>query len=93
LSESAGFRARGSGKGSYEMDLTDEPITDEFTAVTERATAAGRHPLENPRIDRIPDDPLCEPHPSEPGVGPHGEAAPLENPDDRFSADPLRYAG
>jgi hypothetical protein len=75
------------------MDLTHDPITDELPAVTERAMAAAGYPLENPGIARIPGDPLCEPHPSEPGVGPDGEAAPLENPDDRFSADPLRYAG
>lgn len=37
-------------------------------------------PLENPAIERIPDDPLLEPHPSEPGVKRDGGAAPLENP-------------
>ena len=26
------------------------------------------HPIENPAVRPIPDDPLCEPHPSEPGV-------------------------
>jgi hypothetical protein len=40
----------------------------------------GRCPLENPAIDPLPGDPLREPHPGEPGVGPEGEAAPLENP-------------
>jgi hypothetical protein len=37
-------------------------------------------PLENPAIERIPDDPLLEPHPAEPGVKRDGGAAPLENP-------------
>jgi len=77
------------------MDLTaiDEPLTDEFPAVTKRGMAARGHPLENPGLTGIPGDPLREPHPAEPGVGPDGEAAPLENPDDRFAADPLRFAG
>ena len=26
------------------------------------------HPLENPAVRPIPNDPLCEPHPDEPGV-------------------------
>jgi hypothetical protein len=26
------------------------------------------HPIENPAVRPIPDDPLCEPHPDEPGV-------------------------
>jgi hypothetical protein len=43
------------------------------------ASAGG--PLENPSIEGIPDDPLVEPHPAEPGVkGDGGGAAPLENP-------------
>jgi len=37
-------------------------------------------PLENPSIEGIPDDPLLEPHPAEPGVKGDGGAAPLENP-------------
>jgi len=71
------------------MDLTatQEPITEEMPAVPSSSPA--RYPLENPGIDSIPGDPLCEPHPGEPGVGPDGAAAPLENPDDSFSADPL----
>jgi len=48
-----------------------------------------RSPIENPAIDPIPDDPLLEPHPGEPGVHSDGTAAPLENPDDSVSADPL----
>ena len=53
------------------------------------AFTRGRSPIENPAIERIPDDPLLEPHPSEPGVCSDGTAAPLENPDDSVSADPL----
>jgi hypothetical protein len=49
----------------------------------------GRSPIENPAIDPIPDDPILEPHPAEPGVRSDGTAAPLENPDDSASADPL----
>ena len=52
-----------------------------------------RSPMENPAIDCIPDDPLLEPHPSEPGVRSDGTAAPLENPDDSVSADPLVTGG
>jgi hypothetical protein len=26
------------------------------------------HPIENPAVRPIPDDPLCEPHPDEPGA-------------------------
>lgn len=54
------------------------------------STAEGTgSPIENPAIDRIPGDPLLEPHPAEPGVHSDGTAAPLENPDDSVSADPL----
>jgi hypothetical protein len=28
------------------------------------------HPIENPAVRPIPHDPLCEPHPDEPGVAP-----------------------
>ena len=38
-------------------------------------------PLENPVVYSRPDDPLCEPHPDEPGVCSDGSAAPLENPE------------
>jgi hypothetical protein len=44
------------------------------------ADARGRCPIENPAIDPIPNAPLREPHPGEPGVGPDGDASPLENP-------------
>jgi hypothetical protein len=53
------------------------------------AIDGGRSPIENPSIEPIPDDPLLEPHPGEPGVRSDGTAAPLENPDDSASADPL----
>jgi hypothetical protein len=43
-------------------------------------------PLENPAIERIPDDPLLEPHPAEPGVKRDGGAAPLENPGEERSS-------
>jgi hypothetical protein len=93
LSEAAGFRLLQAGTGLLEMDLTsiDEPSTEEMPVITGGPVAVGRYPLENPGIDPIPGDPLCEPHPSEPGVTPDGEAAPLENPDDRFALDPLRH--
>jgi hypothetical protein len=42
--------------------------------------ARGRCPIENPAIEPIPNDPLREPHPGEPGVGSDGDASPLENP-------------
>jgi len=50
-------------------------------------------PIENPAIDPVPDDPLRVPHPGEPGVLADGTAAPLENPDDSVSADPLAGSG
>jgi hypothetical protein len=58
----------------------EEPITEETAAVLGLRPARGHCPLENPAVDPIPDDPLREPHPGEPGVGEGGEAAPLENP-------------
>jgi hypothetical protein len=70
----------------------------ELTATEEDASGGGslrldplesRSPIENPAIDPIPDDPLLEPHPNEPGVLSDGTAAPLENPDDSVSSDPL----
>jgi hypothetical protein len=71
-----------------ELTASEEQITEEFPAVGAGLPAA-RYPLENPRIAPIPGDPLCEPHPSEPGVGPNGEAAPLENPGHPFPMDPF----
>lgn len=81
------------GNGRCEMELTsvrqeDDPATDSLT-VGGGALDGDRSPIENPAIDRIPDDPLLEPHPGEPGVDSDGTAAPLENPDDSASADPL----
>jgi len=63
--------------------------TMEMDAVTDSrgpgsARERGRCPPENPAIDSIPGDPLCEPHPGEPGVKSDGSAAPLENPGDPF---------
>jgi hypothetical protein len=75
------------------MDLTTATEEDESIGGVRGlgldATTGGRSPIENPAIDPIPDDPLLEPHPGEPGVGADGTAAPLENPDDSVSADPL----
>jgi hypothetical protein len=75
------------------MELTSAVQEDDPTGGSRRAAAGGidgwRSPIENPAIDRIPDDPLLEPHPGEPGVDSDGTAAPLENPDDSASADPL----
>lgn len=82
--------AREAGTGLGEMDLQaqteeDDP-TGEFVAIG--ADRSGS-PIENPTIDPITDDPLLLPHPNEPGVLDDGTAAPLENPDDSVSADPL----
>ena len=62
-------------------------------APTVLVTGGARSPIENPSIDTIPNDPLLEPHPGEPGVHADGTAAPLENPDDSVSADPLVAQG
>ena len=56
-----------------------EPDTDEMALLLVPGPRGGC-PLENPAIDPIPGDPLCEPHPDEPGVEADGTAAPLENP-------------
>ena len=37
-------------------------------------------PARSPAIDPVPNDPLREPHPAEPGVKSDGTASPLENP-------------
>jgi len=78
------------GMGVCEMDLQPATEGDDSTGGFPRA--GGQHsgsPIENPAIDPIIDDPLVLPHPSEPGVLDDGTAAPLENPDDSVSADPL----
>jgi hypothetical protein len=62
-----------------EFVVTEEPNTEEMAAASVHRVRGGC-PLENPAIDPLPGDPLREPHLSEPGVGPDGEAAPLENP-------------
>ena len=74
------------------MELASARQEDDSTGDPHRARGAVdglRSPIENPAIESIPDDPLLEPHPGEPGVRSDGTAAPLENPDDRVSADPL----
>jgi hypothetical protein len=73
------------------MDLASGTQEDDPTGGSGGGLGAGvtRAPIENPAIDPIPNDPLLEPHPSEPGVMADGTAAPLENPDDSVSADPL----
>jgi hypothetical protein len=92
LAISSGFRVRETGMGVCEMELTTAIEEDDSIAAAWGASleaAAPRSPIENPAIDPIPDDPLLEPHPGEPGVCSDGTAAPLENPDDSVSADPL----
>jgi hypothetical protein len=62
------------------MELGTMNMEDSETgehAVLERRPWVG--PLENPKVPAIPNDPLLEPHPHEPGVS-GGAAAPLENP-------------
>ena len=79
--------------GMDEMDLATATEEDESIGGVRGLGLEGRSPIENPAIDPIPDDPLLEPHPGEPGVGADGTAAPLENPDDSVSADPLLARG
>jgi len=72
------------------MELRTTTEEDDSIGVRGPAGVEGfGSPIENPAIDAIPDDPLLLPHPSEPGVMADGTAAPLENPDDSVSADPL----
>jgi hypothetical protein len=64
-----------------------ELATEEMEVLSEAAMidARGetdRSPIENPAISPIPNDPLREPHPGEPGVDADGTASPLENPGD-----------
>ena len=78
------------------MELVDATEEDDSTG-GEQASAPGvtgaGSPIENPAVDVVPDDPLLVPHPGEPGVLDDGTAAPLENPDDSVSADPLAGSG
>jgi hypothetical protein len=87
------FRLGDAGTGLFEMELTTATEEDDSIAAQRSAGFSaidgGRSPIENPAIESIPDDPLLEPHPGEPGVHSDGTAAPLENPDDSVSADPL----
>jgi hypothetical protein len=78
------------GNRTYEMDLATETQEDDpIGGLGGTGPTRARSPMENPSIDPIPGDPLLEPHPGEPGVLSDGTAAPLENPDDSVSADPL----
>jgi hypothetical protein len=87
------FPEVGVGNVLGEMELTSTTEEDDSVGVARALkleTIDGtRSPIENPGIDPVPDDPLAEPHPGEPGVRSDGTAAPLENPDDSVSADPL----
>ena len=90
LAISAGLLHGEVGMGPSEMDLTTATEEDDSIGGSSLAGAHGPgSPIENPAIERIPDDPLLLPHPGEPGVMADGTAAPLENPDDSVSADPL----
>lgn len=72
------------------MELEAATEEDDSIGVSRSVGVQGSgSPIENPAIDSNPDDPLLLPHPSEPGVMADGTAAPLENPDDSVSADPL----
>jgi hypothetical protein len=85
------------GMGGHEMELTDATEEDDSIGVSDALRLEmndGTHsPIENPSIAPVPNDPLLEPHPAEPGVHSDGTAAPLENPDDSVSADPLLARG
>jgi hypothetical protein len=64
-----------------------EAVTTEMEVLSDAAVGDGRgetdrSPIENPAIAPIPNDPLREPHPAEPGVESDGTASPLENPGD-----------
>jgi hypothetical protein len=90
LAISAGFSSGWAGMRIGEMDLTTATEEDDSIGASPPAGASrSGSPIENPAIDAIPDDPLLLPHPGEPGVLADGTAAPLENPDDSVSADPL----
>jgi hypothetical protein len=81
------------------MELSNSGEADtQGTIAAERRAGRGRCPIENPAVTPIPNDPLREPHPAEPGVESDGSASPLENPDDPDEPllpptdDPLRLA-
>jgi hypothetical protein len=79
----------------FEMELIDATEEDDSIGGARGPALSNSvgSPIENPAIDRVPDDPLLVPHPGEPGVLADGTAAPLENPDDSVSADPLAGSG
>jgi hypothetical protein len=89
LAISAGFGLREAGTGQSEMELKNATQEDDTIGVQLAGFDGSGCPIENPAIDSIPNDPLLLPHPGEPGVMADGTAAPLENPDDSVSADPL----
>jgi hypothetical protein len=62
--------------------VTTEMEVLSVAAVSDGRDATDRAPIENPAIAPIPNDPLREPHPGEPGVEADGTASPLENPGD-----------
>jgi hypothetical protein len=63
-----------------ELATTEEEIVTDPVTAGSTGGGRGRCPIENPAIEPIPNDPLREPHPAEPGVHPDGTASPLENP-------------
>jgi len=72
-----------------ELATTEEEAVSAYQSAGPDPADTGEFPIENPSIAPVPNDPLLEPHPSEPGVRADGTASPLENPDDSLSADPL----
>ena len=75
--------------GVREMDLKTNEEDDSIGVRRPAGVEGSGTAIENPATDSIPGDPLLLPHPSEPGVMADGTAAPLENPDDSVSWDPL----
>ena len=51
------------------MDLAPPPDSEPEDDTAEYWVQDG-HPIENPAVRPIPDDPLCVPHPDEPGMTP-----------------------
>jgi hypothetical protein len=56
------------GHTKGEMDLTSNKEPGSARDDTSEYWIQDGHPLENPAVRPIPDDPLCEPHPDEPGI-------------------------
>jgi hypothetical protein len=75
----------GSKRDEMELGTMETEVTAKARGARRGLSSDRGHcPLENPAIDPIPGDPICEPHPAEPGVKSDGSAAPLENPGDPF---------